>query len=97
MAPSRGISRKKKNSNTTKGESNAKNSKDNKSSSSLATLTTMLPNKTNRGDRNGKTKTVAKMFDDRGEFTVAKVDIESSKNRKQVKRSKSCDQQQNDW
>ena len=90
VAPSRGISRKKKNSNTTKGESNAKNSKDNKSSSSLATLTTMLPNKTNRGDRNGKTKTVAKMFDDRGEFTVAKVDIESSKNRgKQVSGSKS--------
>ena len=50
----------------------------------------MLPNKTNRGDRNGKTKTVAKMFDDRGEFTVAKVDIESSKNRgKQVSGSKS--------
>merc|ERR1711970_846156 len=90
VAPSRGISRKKKNSNTTKGESNAKNSNDNKSSSSLATLTTMLPNKTNREDRNGKTKTVAKMFDDRGEFTVAKVDIESSKNRgKQVSGSKS--------
>ncbi|CAL6403382.1 unnamed protein product [Bathycoccus prasinos] len=88
VAPSRAISGKKTN---LKGASNTKGStkSNNKSSSSLATLTTMRPasNKSIRGDSKSKMKATGKMFDDLGEYTIAKVD--EKKRSKQAGGSKS--------
>ena len=82
VAPSRAIGGKKTNS---KGASNAKgNAKsNNKSSTSLATLTTIHSgsNKSICGDGKRKVKAATKMFDDRGEYTIAKVDVYSSRKR----------------